>query len=86
MLNDIIFTTSLSLLQPAGTGTNLSTSNLSTLLFKLLNLVGTFFNLSLSDLSTLDYRLTKSAKLAKLAEIPIYQHLLHVLNLFLLHN
>ena len=86
LLNDIIFTTSLSLLQPTGTGTNLSTSNLSTLLFKLLKLVGTFFNLSLSDLSTLDYRLTKSVKLAKLAEIPLYQHLLHALNLFLLHN
>ena len=41
------FTTSLSLLKSTGTGTNLSTSNLSTLLFKLLELSGTFLNLYL---------------------------------------
>ena len=35
-------TTSLSLLKSTGTCINLSTSNLSTLLFKLLKLVGTF--------------------------------------------
>ena len=39
------FTTSLSLIKLTGTGTNLSTSNLCTLLFKLLKLVGTFFSL-----------------------------------------
>ena len=39
-----------------GTGTNLSTSNLSTLLFiKLLKLLGSFFNLSTSD-----FKLAKS--------------------------
>ena len=46
-------TTSLSLLKSTGTGTNLSTSNLSTLLLKLLKLVGTFFSLSISNLSNL---------------------------------
>ena len=39
-------TTSFSLLKSTGTGTNLSTLNLSTLLFKLLKLVETFFSLS----------------------------------------
>ena len=39
------FTKSLSLLKSTGIGTKLSSSNLSTLLFKLLKLVGTFFNL-----------------------------------------
>ena len=56
--NNIIFTTSLSLFQLTGTGgTNLSTSNLSTLIFKLLQLLGKFFNLSVSNLSTLDCNL-----------------------------
>ena len=45
-------------------GTNLSTSDLSTLL-KLLKLVSTFFNLSMSNLSTSDFKLAKSAFLAK---------------------
>ena len=54
------FTTSLSLLKAAGTGTNLSTSNLSVLLCKLLKLVGTFFNLSISNLSKLVFKLPKS--------------------------
>ena len=53
------FTASLSLLKSTGTGTNLSTSNLSTLFFKLLKLVGTFFNLSISNSSTLDFKLAK---------------------------
>ena len=53
------FTTSLSLLKSTGTGANLSTSNLSTLLFKLLNLPDTFFNLSISNLSTLDFQVAK---------------------------
>ena len=38
-LTTSVFTTSLSLLKLTGTGANLSTSNLSTLLFKLLKLV-----------------------------------------------
>ena len=76
------FTTSLSLLKSTGTGTHLSTSNLSTLLFKLFKLVGIFFNLSISNLSTLDFKLAKSTFLANL----MYQHLLHFLNLLLLHN
>ena len=42
-----------------GTGNNLSTSNLSTLLFKLLRPLGTFFNLSISNLLTLDFKLAK---------------------------
>ena len=58
-------TTSFSLLKLTGIGTNLSTSNLSTLLFKLLKLVGTLFNLSISNLSTSDFKLAKSAFLAK---------------------
>ena len=54
------FTTSLSLLKSTGAGTNLSTSNLSPLLFKLLKLVGTFFNLSTSNLPTSDFQSAKS--------------------------
>ena len=38
----------------------LSTSNLSTLLFKMFQLYGTFFSLSISNLSTLDFKLAKS--------------------------
>ena len=45
------FTTSLSLLKSRRTGTNLSTPNLSTLLFKLLKPLGIFFNLSISNSS-----------------------------------
>ena len=56
------FIISLSLLKSTGTGTNLSTCILSTLLFKLLKLVGMFFNLSLS---TSDSELAKSVFLAK---------------------
>ena len=44
-LTTIFFTTSLSLLKSTGTGANLSTSNLSTLFFKLFKLLHTFFNL-----------------------------------------
>ena len=43
-LATLIFTTSLSLLKSRGTGPNLSSSNLSTLLFKLFKPVGTFCN------------------------------------------
>ena len=44
-LTTSFFTKSRSLLKSTKTGTTLSTSNLSTLLFKLLKLVATFFNL-----------------------------------------
>ena len=54
------FTTSLSLLKPTETDTNLSTSNSSTFYFKCLNYLVHFFNLSTSNLSTLDFRFTKS--------------------------
>ena len=63
-LNDIIFTTSLSLLKSARAGADLLTSNLSTLLFKLLKLVVTLFSLSKSNLSSLDFKLAKSTYLA----------------------
>ena len=43
--NSINFTKSVSLLKQTGSVTSLSTSNLSTLLFKLFKLAGTFFNL-----------------------------------------
>ena len=62
--NNISFTTALSLLKSEGTGTNLSTSNLCTLLFKLLKFLGTFFNLLISNLSTLDFKLAKPNFLA----------------------
>ena len=76
------FTASLSLLKSTGAGTNLSTSNLSTLLFKLLKLVGTFFSLSISNLSTLDFKLAKSTFLAKDdVSIPVA-----FFKSFLLHN
>ena len=54
------FTTSLSLLKSTGTGTNLLTPKLSTLLFKLLKLLGILFNLSISTLSPSDFKLAKS--------------------------
>ena len=49
-----IFAATLSLLKSIGTGAYLSTSNLSTLLFKLLKSAGTFFNLSISNLNELN--------------------------------
>ena len=48
-----------------GTGNNLLTSNLSALLFKLSKLLGTFFNLSISNPVTSNFKLAKSAFLAK---------------------
>ena len=51
-LTTSFFTTSLNILKSTGTGTNLSTSSLSTLLFKMFRLVGRFFSLSISNLST----------------------------------
>ena len=59
------FATSVSLLKSTGTGTHLSTCNLSTSLYELLKLLGIFFNLSMSDLSTSDFKLAKSVFLAK---------------------
>ena len=50
--------TSLSLLKSACT--NLSVSNLFTLVHKLLKLVGKFFHLSISNLCTSDFRLAQS--------------------------
>ena len=44
------FATSLSLLKSTGAGTNLSISNLSTLLLELLKLAGIFFNLGIVHL------------------------------------
>ena len=68
------FTTSFSLIK---LGTNLSTSNLSTLHFKLLKLLSTIFNLSIFNLSTSDFKIAKLV----LWQNPMYQHLLHFLNL-----
>ena len=56
LFNDIIFTTSLSLLKSTGRGTNLSTSISSTLLSNCLNY--------LEHLSTLDFKLAKLTFLA----------------------
>ena len=64
------FTASLGLPKSTEIGTNLSTSNLLTLLFKLLKSVGTSFNLSISNLSTLDFKLAKSTFLAKYDVLP----------------
>ena len=50
-LSASFLTTSLNLLKSAGTGNNLSISNLSTSVFKLFKLFGKFFNLSISNLS-----------------------------------
>ena len=61
----MFFTALLSYLKSSETGTKLSTSSLSTLLFKLLKLFGTFFNLSMSNLSTSDCKLAKLVFLAK---------------------
>ena len=59
------FTKSLNLLKSTGTGNNLSTHFLSTLLYKFLKLVGTFFSLPISNLATLDFNLAKATFLAK---------------------
>ena len=58
-LRTSFFTTPLSLLKSTGAGTNLSSSNLSILLFKLFKPVGIFSNLSISSLSTSDIKLLK---------------------------
>ena len=67
------FTTSLNLLKSTGAGINLSTSNLSALLFKLVKLVSIFLNLSISNLSTSDFKSTLLANF-------------EVLDLLLFHN
>ena len=54
-----------SLLKSTGAVTNLSTSNLSTLHFKLHKLLCTFFNLSKSNLSILVFTFAKKIFLAK---------------------
>ena len=64
LFNNIVFTTLLSLFKSTRAGTNLSTSNLSVLLFELLKLLGTLFNLTISNLSTLGFKLAKSSFLA----------------------
>ena len=58
-LTTSFFITSLSLFKSTEIGTNLSTSKLSRLLYKLFKLIGTFYNLPISNLSTLDFRLAK---------------------------
>ena len=60
-LTTLFFAISLSLLKSTETGANLSTSNLSTLLFKLLKSFGNFSNLSISNVSTADFKLAKTA-------------------------
>ena len=64
-LTTSLFTASLSLLNPAGTGTNLLTSSSSTIFSNCLNL-------SISTLSASDFKLAKSVLLAKLdASTPV---------------
>ena len=81
-LTTSLFPTSLYLLKPTGTGTNLSVSDLFTLIFKLVKLLGIFFNLSISTSPTSYSKLVKSAFLPK---EDVSTHL-HFLNFFLLHN
>ena len=52
----MFLTTTLSLHKSTKTGTNLSASNLCTVLFKLLKLFRTHFNLSISYLSTFAFK------------------------------
>ena len=81
-LTTSFFTTWLCLLKSTGTGTYLSTSNFSTLLFKLFTLVGIFFNLPISTLPTSGFKLAKSTFLVKDdVSIPV-----PFLNLFLLYS
>ena len=81
-LTTSLFTTSLYLLKPTGAGTNLSVSNLFTLIFKSVKLLGIFFNLSISTSPTSYSKLAKSVFLAK-EDVSTHPH---ILNLFLLHN
>ena len=61
-LTTSFFTTLLNQLKSTGTANNLTTSNLSTLLFKLF---GIFFSLLISNMSTLHSKLAKSTFLGK---------------------
>ena len=63
-----IYTAALSLHKSTGTGTNLLTSNLSTLFFKLFKPVGTFSNLSATD-----FKLAKSTFSANFDISKIYK-------------
>ena len=76
------FTTSFKLLKSTRVVFNLTRSNLSNLLFKLPKLIGTFYSLSISNLPTSDFKLVKSAFLAKLMN----QNQLRFLSLVLFHN
>ena len=58
-------TASFALIKSAGTCTDLSVSNLSTLPFKLFKPVGSFSNFAISNLSTSDFKLAKSTFLSK---------------------
>ena len=75
-------TTSLNFLNSTETVVNLSTSNLSTLLFKLFKTLGTFFNSSKSNSSTDVFQL---AKLVFLANFDVSTPVA-LLNPILLHN
>ena len=68
-LTTSFLTTFLSLLKSTETDTNLSISNLSTLLFKWRKLFGKLFNLSVSNLSTSVFELAKFDFSAKLEVI-----------------
>ena len=63
-LETSVFATSLGVLKSIGTGTDLSLSNLCTLLFKLLILLSTLYNLSISNLSKSDLKWAKPVFLA----------------------
>ena len=65
-LKTSFLTTLVNLLKSRGTGTNLSISNLSTLVFKLLKLFGKNFYLLIFNLSTLVFKLAKFDFNAKL--------------------
>ena len=65
-LTNLFFITLVILLKSAGTGTNLSMPNWSTLLFKLLKLFGKLFNLLIFNWSTSDFELAKFNFSAKL--------------------
>ena len=86
-------TTSLNFFKSTETGFNLSTSNLSTLLFKLFKPLGGFSNSSICDLSTPNFTLAKSAfsanfdvsTVAFFQQILMYQQLRFLIQV-LLHN
>ena len=79
-LTTSFFTAWLSLLKRTRTGTNLSKSYLSTLLF---NQFGTYSNLSICKLSTSDFKLAKSTFLAN---FDVLTPVVRFLNLLLFHS